>query len=137
MCGWSRGAPGEGIAEHARGGGDIGEDGTNLTRVFSPARAAEILREIGLEDMTECALRTRAYRKQIPFHLNGHRLIFTESDLREIAEGQAVRPQEEPAEGKAPVPEPTPRRTTPRRPRRSQDSSVSTPWRARRPRDAS
>jgi hypothetical protein len=64
-----------------------------LSQVFTPAQAAEVLRGIGLDAMTACALRTRAYRKQIPFHLNGHRIIFTAEDLREIAEGQAVRPQ--------------------------------------------
>ena len=39
--------------------------------------------------MTECALRTRAYRRQVPFHLNGRRIRFTAGDLREIVEGQA------------------------------------------------
>jgi hypothetical protein len=46
---------------------------TDLPWVLTPARAAELLRTAGLEDITECALRTRAYRKQIPFHRNGHR----------------------------------------------------------------
>src|ERR1700677_903233 len=64
-----------------------------LTQVFTPAQAAEALRSIGLDAMTACALRTRAYRKQIPFHLNGHRIIFTIEALREIAQGQAIRPQ--------------------------------------------
>jgi hypothetical protein len=63
-----------------------------LAPVFTPAQAAEVLRSIGLDEITECALRTRAYRKQIPFHLNGHRIIFTVEDLREIAEGRPCRP---------------------------------------------
>ena len=65
-----------------------------LAPIFTPMRAAEILRSLGLDDMTVCALKTRAYRRQIPFHLNGHRIIFTLGDLREIAEGQARRPEE-------------------------------------------
>lgn len=64
-----------------------------LPRTFSPTEAAEILRDLGLVEMTECALRTRAYRRQIPFHLNGRRIRFTAADLREIAEGQARRPR--------------------------------------------
>jgi hypothetical protein len=60
------------------------------TSVFSPAVAAEILRSLGLTEMTECALRTRAYRKQVPFHLNGRRITFTIGDLRMIAEGTAA-----------------------------------------------
>jgi hypothetical protein len=70
------------------------EGTAGLIRVFTPAQAAEVLRSAGLEEITECALRTRAYRRQIPFHLNGHRIIFTLGDLREIAEGQARRPEE-------------------------------------------
>ena len=65
----------------------------DLPRVFSPAEAAWVLRSLGLTEMTECALRTRAYRKRVPFHLNGRRITFTLSDLREIAEGEARRPQ--------------------------------------------
>ncbi len=38
--------------------------------------------------MTEARDRTRAYRKQVPFHLNGRRITFTLSDLKEIAEGK-------------------------------------------------
>ena len=64
-----------------------------LAPVFSPAQAVEILRVIGLEDLTECALRTRAYRRQIPFHQNGRKLTFTVDDIREIAEGQPHRPE--------------------------------------------
>jgi hypothetical protein len=55
--------------------------------------AAEVLRSLGLAEMTECALRTRAYRKQVPFHLNGRRIVFTLGDLREIVEGDERRPQ--------------------------------------------
>ena len=64
-----------------------------LPQVFSPAAAAEILRGHGLTEMTECALRTRAYRRQVPFHMNGRRIVFTVSDLREIAEGETRRPK--------------------------------------------
>ena len=42
-----------------------------LPQVFSPAAAAEVLRDLGLSELTECALRTRAYRRQVPFHMNG------------------------------------------------------------------
>lgn len=63
-----------------------------LPQVFSPADAAGVLRGLGLRDITECALRTRAYRKQVPFHRNGRRIVFTVDDLREIAEGEAHRP---------------------------------------------
>ena len=76
--------------------------GLDLPRLFAPAEAAEILRQLGLTEMTECALRTRAYRRQVPFHLNGRRIRFTASDLREIVEGQARRP--EPADA-APSPQ--------------------------------
>ena len=65
----------------------------DLPQLFTPAQAAEILRSLGLTEMSECALRTRAYRRQVPFHLNGRRIRFTASDLREIVEGQAQRPQ--------------------------------------------
>ena len=73
-----------------------------LPQVFSPAAAAGILRDLGLTEITECALRTRAYRQQVPFHLNGRRITFTLNDLREIVEGEACRPQpraERPATG--------------------------------------
>jgi hypothetical protein len=63
-----------------------------LPTVFSPQAAAEMLRGIGLTEITTCALRTRAYRRQVPFHLNGRRIVFTLSDLREIAEGGARPP---------------------------------------------
>jgi hypothetical protein len=72
-------------------GNELSELG--LPQVFSPAGATKVLRDLGLTEMTECALRTRAYRKQVPFHLNGRRIIFTLSDLKEIAEGEACRPQ--------------------------------------------
>ena len=65
----------------------------DLTPVFEPPRAAEILRGLGLAGMTECALRTRAYRRQVPFHRNGNRITFTLDDLKEIAEGEASRPE--------------------------------------------
>ena len=98
-----------------------------LAPIFTPARAAEILRSLGLDDMTECALKTRAYRKQIPFHLNGHRLTFTLADLREIAEGRAYRPKPaKETEDTAPTPLKAvpPQRRAPERPH---------VWRARRP----
>jgi hypothetical protein len=104
-----------------------------LPQLFTPAQAAEILRNLGLVEMTECALRTRAYRRQVPFHLNGRRIRFTTSDLREILEGQAHRPN--PAE--------TPQALSPRsRPasRRSSTHRTERPpqaWRARSPRDTS
>ena len=65
----------------------------DLTPVFEPPRAAEILRSLGLTGMTECALRIRAYRRQVPFHRNGSRITFTLDDLKEIAQGQASRPE--------------------------------------------
>ena len=93
-----------------------------LAPVFTPAQAAGVLRSIGLDDITECALRTRAYRKQIPFHLNGHRIIFTTADLREIAEGKPRRP----LDGQ----DDRPCKTVPEQP---QEPDV---WRAKRPRHA-
>ena len=107
----------------------------SLAPIFTPARAAEILRSLGLDDMTECALKTRAYRKQIPFHINGNRLIFTLADLREIAEGRAFRPQPPSAPDKA---EPAPPHVPAPRRRASARTRVPPPeaWRARRPRDA-
>jgi hypothetical protein len=51
-----------------------------------------MLRGSGLTDMTECALRTRIYRRQVPFHRNGRRMVLTDADLREIAEGQPRQP---------------------------------------------
>ena len=77
-----------------------------LPRLFTPAEAAEILRSLGLSELTECALRTRAYRRQVPFHLNGRRIMFTVADLREIVEGQAQRPcSPEPDAPDAPSPD--------------------------------
>jgi hypothetical protein len=103
----------------------------DLPQLFTPAQAAEILRGLGLTEMTECALRTRAYRRQIPFHFNGRRIRFTASDLREIVEGQAQRPPER-AESEA---RPSARPSAPRR----SPARVATPpretWRARRPGD--
>jgi len=106
-----------------------------LPQVFSPAQAAEILRSVGLTEMTECALRTRAYRKQVPFHLNGRRVMFTVDDLREIAEGQP-RLQEPRAE--APVPPalsapPASRRPAQRRSAGHRGDVQPGGWRARRP----
>lgn len=117
-------------------GFDVTELG--LPKVFSPAQAAEVLRSLGLTEITECALRTRAYRKQVPFHLNGRRIMFTISDLRAIAEGQP-HPQEPRAE--ASVPPGLPDLADYRRParRRSTTRRDGGPpgggWRARRPRD--
>jgi hypothetical protein len=102
--------------------------GLDLPRLFAPAEAAEILRHLGLHEMTECALRTRAYRRQVPFHLNGRRVRFTPGDLREIAEGQARRP--EPTDA-APSPR-TRRQASQRSLTRSADQPPQT-WRARRP----
>ncbi len=102
----------------------------DLPQLFSPAQAAEILRSLGLVEMTECALRTRAYRRQVPFHLNGRRVRFTADDLREIVEGHAHRPQpptgaEIPPTTPPPAPRPLSVRSTPR----SRET-----WRARSPR---
>ena len=101
-----------------------------LAPVFSPAQAAEILRSLGLEDMTECALRTRAYRRQVPFHQSGRRIIFTIDDIREIAEGQPHRPEPRTRVERtalAPV-VPVRRRRSPSLVR----DATRTPWRARR-----
>lgn len=104
----------------------------NLTPVFGPAQAAEILSGLGLTNMTECALKTRAYRKQVPFHMNGRRIIFTLDDLREIAEGEAHRPEAltKPDQSTTAVP---------RKARRRQQPAVSPAsparWRARGTRD--
>ena len=97
----------------------------DLPSVFEPPRAAEILRGLGLTSMTECALRARAYRRQVPFHRNGNRITFTLDDLKEIAQGQASRP------------EPQERRErrhadTRRRARGADTASHSGAWRARR-----
>jgi hypothetical protein len=101
-----------------------------LPQVFAPREAADILRGLGLTEMTECALRTRAYRKQVPFHLNGRRIIFTLSDLREIAEGEARKPQSQTET----VTRRVPLRSASRRrsPRRATGATGDT-WRARKP----
>jgi hypothetical protein len=105
-----------------------------LAPVFTPAQAAEVLRSIGLDEITECALRTRAYRKQIPFHLNGHRIIFTTDDLREIAEGKPCRPSADETESPHPEPPvpPVPEQATRRRARTA--GGQQDLWRARGPR---
>jgi hypothetical protein len=104
---------------------------TALPHVFTPAQAAEMLRSIGLDGITECALRTRAYRKQIPFHLNGRKIIFTITDLREIAEGQAQQPCEMTG-AKRPEQATKPRAPYHRRPAATGPDSDDR-WRARRP----
>jgi len=103
---------------------------TGLPQVFTPIAAAEVLRGLGLADMTECALRTRAYRQQVPFHLNGRRIVFTLADLREIAEGQPRRPRPQPMPALPSVlPRPVPRR----RPVRHAGQPSTRAWRARTP----
>jgi hypothetical protein len=100
----------------------------NLPLLFSPAQAAEILRRLGLTEMTECALRTRAYRRQVPFHMNGRRIRFTANDLREIVESQARRPtQASPAEA-TPVSD----RRAPRRSSARNGQRPAPTWRARK-----
>jgi hypothetical protein len=105
----------------------LGQPG--LTQVFTPAAAAEVLRAHGLTAITECALKARAYRKQVPFHLNGRRIVFTLADLAEIVEGQARRPEPRPATPAARTPAPRPAQH--RSPRRCTEPAE--PWRARRP----
>ena len=80
--------------------------------------------------LTECALRTRAYRGQVPFHQNGRRITFTVDDIREIAEGQPHRPDSRTrADGSAPAsPQPVRRRRSPTVVR----DITRAPWRARR-----
>jgi hypothetical protein len=97
-----------------------------LPQIFSPAEAALILRTLGLAEITECALRARAYRRRVPCHVNGRRITFTLSDLHEIAEGQPRRPPP-PAEPVAPglMARPIMRRDT------SPAPSSPTHWRAR------
>jgi hypothetical protein len=105
-------------------------DAFGLPHIFPPAEAAQLLRNAGLSEITECALRTRAYRKQVPFHLNGRRIVFTLADLREIAEGEACRPQSS-AQAARDLPSPQPARARRSSPRRTQPPADV--WRARRP----
>lgn len=114
-------------------GGEMGEGPIEapvsvlgLPRIFSPAEAALILRTLGLAEITECALRARAYRRRVPCHVNGRRITFTLDDLHEIAEGQPRRPPS-PAEPVAPAltARPIMRRDT------SPAPSSPTHWRAR------
>jgi hypothetical protein len=113
--------------------GELGEGPTEaptsvlgLPQIFSPAEAALILRTLGLAEITECALRARAYRRRVPCHVNGRRITFTLDDLHEIAEGQPRRPPP-PAESVAPglTARPIMRRDT------SPAPSSPTHWRAR------
>jgi hypothetical protein len=94
--------------------------------------AAEVLRSLGLVEITECALRTRAYRKQVPFHLNGRRIVFTLGDLREIVEGEERRPQRRDG---AVTPRAAPRPTLRRRQLPRSSATSAEPWRARGSRD--
>ena len=103
----------------------------DLPLLFTPAEAAEILQQLGLPEMTECALRTRAYRRQVPFHLNGRRIRFTADDLREIVDGQAQRPEPKDA-----APQSARRQADRRSQARAADHPPQT-WRARQPRAAS
>lgn len=100
----------------------------DLMPVFGPARAAAILRHLGLSEMTECALRTRAYRRQVPFHRNGNRITFTLADLKEIAEGEAQRPEPRKQSHHGPSIAPARRRSR----QHSTESAPSDAWRARR-----
>lgn len=102
----------------------------SLPQVFCPGEAAKVLRSLGMKDMTECALRTRAYRKQVPFHVNGRRILFTLGDLQEIAEGEAYRPRSR-TPAVTPVTEPRP--TMRRRPPPQHEASAGDRWRARSP----
>ncbi len=98
---------------------------SGLPPVFELPEAAKILRRLGLTSMTECALCTRAYRKQVPFHRNGNRITFTVDDLKEIAEGQASRPEPREKRDRA-------RSDDRRQTRRADGASRKGPWRARR-----
>ena len=104
----------------------------DLPQIFAPVEAAEILRHLGLTEMTECALRTRAYRRQVPFHLNGRRIRFTASDLREIVESQPRGAQAADATSPRPTRSQPARRST----TRPADHPPHT-WRARQPRATS
>jgi hypothetical protein len=86
-----------------------------------------MLRSHGLTTITECALRARAYRKQVPFHLNGRSIVFTLADLAEIVEGQARRPLSRQTWAQQTATARRPRR----RPTRHCPEPVET-WRARR-----
>jgi len=115
----------------SRPGKHVSVTGLDLPQLFAPAEAAEILRSLGLTEMTECALRTRAYRRQVPFHLNGRRIRFTADDLREIVEGQPRRPDSKNA---------TPQSAGTQAHRRSQARAADhrpQTWRARQPRATS
>ena len=105
-----------------------------LAPVFSPTQAAAILRSLGLDDLTECALRTRAYRRQVPFHQNGRRITFTVDDIREIAEGTPHRPESRPRVDRS-APTSAPRARSRHSPAEVRDGGRS-PWRARRIEDA-
>src|SRR5258708_5916695 len=83
---------------------------TSLQQVFTPVAAAEALRALGRAEMTACALRPRAYRQQVPFPLNGGRIVSTLAALREIPEGQPRRPRPLPAAPPPVLPRPVPRR---------------------------
>jgi hypothetical protein len=106
-------------------------NGLGLPQVFSPAEAAAVLRDAGLREMTECALRTRAYRKQVPFHRNGRRIVFTLGDLRGIVVGESCLPQH-PDET---IPTAALPRPALHRPSSQRTTASADPWRARRPRD--
>jgi hypothetical protein len=99
-----------------------------LPPVFSPAEAAAVLRSVGLREMTECALRTRAYRKQVPFHRNGRRIIFTLSDLRDITGGEPHTPKHEPQTAARPATS----RSSRRHASLPGNKATADPWRARR-----
>jgi hypothetical protein len=110
----------------------IDANALDLPQLFTPAEAAEILRSLGLSEMTECALRTRAYRRQVPFHLNGRRISFTVADLREIVEGQAQRPRSpEPDTADTPAQALRPAARSRRSPARAGVTTQGA-WRARR-----
>ena len=110
----------------------------DLPRLYTPAEAVEILRQLGLPEMTECALRTRAYRRQVPFHFNGHRIRFTVTDLREIAEGRSCRPGPSPAaDSLAELPVTASTASRRQAAARSIGSAPADAWRARTPRTPS
>jgi hypothetical protein len=129
---WAERTRGQPTADELLSAATAGLSALGVPRVYSPAEAAAILRQAGLREMTECALRTRAYRKQVPFHLNGRRIIFTLSDLTEIAEGRAHRPPPQAeARHRATQPPRTQRhRATPHR-----SGATEHRWQARRPHD--